>query len=126
MDVKKINSRSKGQVGEREWRDYLISHGINAQRGLCQSRGNDGTNSDVISDKINNYNIHWEVKRVEKLNIYNAMDQANKDKLNDSIPIVAHRKNKTKWLITLQANDFFNLIKEDKSEQTKTHNKNNG
>ena len=56
--------------------------------------------------------IENEVKRVDKLNVNKAMDQARNDCKGESLPIVAHRKDYGKWLITMDAEDWFNLYKE--------------
>ena len=99
------NSRNKGKVGELEWVHFLKDHGINARRSqqFCGTSGD----ADVISDLP----FHWEVKRVEKLNIDNAMEQAIRD-TQGNIPVVAHRKNRKEWLCTLRAEDLLSLIRE--------------
>jgi hypothetical protein len=54
--------------------------------------------------------FHLEVKRVERLNIHDAMTQSIRDAAEGQMPIVAHRKNRTEWLVTLRAEDFLKLI----------------
>lgn len=103
--MSKINSRNKGVVGEREWAAMLSSAGYEARRGQQFSGSSDSP--DVVCKELP---FHWEVKRVERLNIDIAMDQAIRDS-GDKIPVVAHRKNKKSWLITMQAESFFDLIK---------------
>ena len=52
------------------------------------------------------------MKRVEKLNIHEAMAQAEHDAEAEgkgNMPIVAHRRNNTKWLVTMRAEDWFKL-----------------
>ena len=56
--------------------------------------------------------IHTDVKRVEKLNIYEAMSQSMRDCAESNIPIVAHRRNRFDWLITMKAADWFKLYRE--------------
>lgn len=56
--------------------------------------------------------VHIEVKRVERLNIENAMSQAVGDSANGEIPIVAHRKNNCPWFVTMLAEDWFNIYRE--------------
>ena len=53
--------------------------------------------------------IHCEVKRVEKLNIDDALEQATRDCKEGRIPVVFHRKNKKKWKATLDL-DMFMMI----------------
>lgn len=58
--------------------------------------------------------IHVECKFVESLNLKAAMEQSKNDALacgNGDFPIVAHRKSRQPWLITMDANDWFILYK---------------
>ena len=58
--------------------------------------------------------IHIEVKRVEHLNIDDALDQARRDagKTTGNLPTVFHRKNNTGWKVTMDAADWFKLYRE--------------
>lgn len=95
-----INSRAKGARGEREWAEWLRDNlGIDARRGQQFAGGPDSP--DVIGLK----GTHAEVKRVEKLNISNAMTQAERDCGDNNLPYVAHRKNGEEWMITIRATD---------------------
>jgi hypothetical protein len=53
--------------------------------------------------------IHQEVKRVERLDLYGAMLQAKRDAKRGEIPIVAHRKNDHRWVVIMDAEDWFTL-----------------
>lgn len=55
--------------------------------------------------------VHIEVKRVERLNISEAMAQAvrDADRFNDGLPAVFHRRNREQWLVTLRLDDFMKL-----------------
>ncbi len=101
-----MNSKRKGKDGELEWANFLKEHGIEARRGQ-QFRGTKDS-PDVISSL--DY-VHFEVKRVENLNIHKAMDKALTES-QDKIPVVAHRKNRTEWLITIRAEDWVKTIKQ--------------
>ncbi len=102
------NSNAKGKRGERAWRDKLREHGfIQSRRGQQFSGGTDSP--DVICPELPG--IHFEVKYVQKLNMYNAIDQAKFD-CGDKVPVVASRKNDAEWLITMRGDDWLNLIKQ--------------
>lgn len=97
-----MNSRIKGKRGELEWRDVLRDLGFtNAQRGQ-QRRG--GVDSPDVIGGIPG--THPEVKRVERLNVDSAMQQAIRDSAGVRIPYVAHRRNHRPWLVTVQAHDL--------------------
>lgn len=100
-----INSRQKGAAGEREWAKLCREQGFEDARRGQQFSGIEG------KDVVGLPDIHVEVKRVERLNISKAMQQAIEDKAEDEIPIVAHRKNYEDWLITMTADDWFKLYK---------------
>jgi Holliday junction resolvase len=96
-----MNSRDKGARGEREWAAYLAEMGFPARRG-CQFQGT--PDSPDVSGGIPG--THAEVKRVERLNVDAAMEQAEADAGDAAIPYVAHRRNRKPWLVTLRACDL--------------------
>ena len=103
-------SRDKGARAERMWRDVCRAEGYDAERG-CQmyDRGSE------IADVIGLSGIHVEVKMVERLNVRDAMAQSIADAEAEgkgNIPIVAHKKSRRPWLVTLRAEDFFRLYRE--------------
>jgi len=100
-------SRSRGQRGERLWRDQLRDAGFTAERGR-QHHGRDDA-PDVVCPSLPT--IHFEVKFVEKLNINNAIKQAIED-ANKKTPVVAHKKANAPWLVTMLASDWLDIIKE--------------
>lgn len=105
---KKVNSKRKGADGEREFANLCKEHGFDVRR-TQQYCGKTGDASDCVGLP----NIHIEVKRVQALNIDKAMAQAIHDsEHNNVMPIVAHRKNNAKWLITMRADDWFEMYKE--------------
>jgi hypothetical protein len=104
-----MNSCQKGKVGEREWRDVLKEKGFEARRGRQFS------GSPESPDVVSNLPFHFEVKRVEALNIDKAMEQAQRD-CGKSMPVVAHRKNKRPWLVTMVAEDWLELVREKHSD----------
>lgn len=106
---KPVKPRNKGARGERDAILYLKDQGFSwdMKRGL-QSRGGGAEQADVM----NAGPFHVEVKRVEKLNIHAALQQACDDAAEGKIPIVLHRRNNEKWKVTLRADDFFEIFRE--------------
>ena len=94
-----MNSKRKGSNGERELVDLLRSAGINAHRNDQMYVG--GKNNPDVYAEINGQPLHIEVKRVERLNILEAMQQAVNDAAESSLPVVVHRRNRSQWLITI-------------------------
>ena len=95
-----MNSREKGAAAERELANILRKHGYTARRGQQYS----GANGDA--DVVGIPGVHIECKRVERLNIHDAMQQAVRDARDGEIPVVIHRKNRTEWLATLRLEDW--------------------
>ena len=115
-----INSKQKGARGERELAHKLEEYGYNAKRSV-QYNGKDGQ-----ADVIGLPHIHCEVKRVEKLNIYNAIEQAKRDAKNDDMPTVFHKKNRCNWLVTMELDEFMKLYEDYmNSERVKAYIKKN-
>lgn len=101
-----INSKQKGNRGEREFAKLCRENGFHETRRGQQYNGLDG--EDVVGLPY----MHVEVKRVERLSISKAIRQAVEDAKDGQIPMVAHRKNREEWLITMRAKDWFGLYKE--------------
>ncbi len=102
------NGKQKGKRGELEFSRFCRERGYDTRR-TAQFCGNTGQADDVIGLP----GIHIEVKRVEKLNVQEAMQQAIHDSIPDKkIPIVAHRKNNCEWFVTMRAKDWFKLYRE--------------
>lgn len=103
-----INSKAKGKVGELEFAHLCKEHGYEVRRTAQYN----GKELDSKADVVGLPNIHCEVKRVEKLNIDKAYEQAVRDSVgSNDLPVVFHRKNRKKWLVTMSAEDWFKLYK---------------
>lgn len=100
-----MNSRDKGKRGELDLSHVLQKYGYETRRGQQYS----GANGDA--DVVGLDGIHIECKRVEKLNIDKAMEQAIRDAQDGELPTVFHRKNGKKWLVTMRLNDWMKLYK---------------
>lgn len=100
-----MNSRNKGAAGEREWANWLCAEGYKARRGQQYSGNPDAP--DVVCDLP----FHFEVKRVERLNLLQAMIQATAD-CGPKMPVVAHRLNRGEWQVTMLASDWIKLVRE--------------
>ena len=95
--------REKGKRGERELAGILRENGFDTRRGQ-QYNGADGS-----ADVIGLPEIHVEVKRVERLNIYEAVQQAQRDARPGEMPAVFYRKNRESWLVTMPLTDWLKL-----------------
>ena len=110
-----MNSREKGARGERELSGILRDYGFDSRRGQQYC----GLNGDA--DVIGLPGIHIECKRVERFNIYEAMQQAGRDSGDGETPAVFHRRNREGWLVTMILDDFMKLYKAGGKEIEKKH-----
>lgn len=97
------NSRAKGAAGERELAQVLCDMGYHARRTqqYCGAAGD----SDVVVEELPG--VHLECKRVQRLNIDEAMAQAVSDSSKTmATPTVWHRKNGAEWLVTVRLRDL--------------------
>ena len=101
-----MNSRQKGSRGERELAKIFREHGYEARRGqqYCGISGD--------ADVVGLPGIHVECKRVEKLNLLDAMEQAVRDAKDGELPAVFHRRDRCEWLVTRRLEDWFSLFRE--------------
>lgn len=100
-----MNSRAKGKRGELEWAKTLgILFGLKARRGAQFHGGVDSP--DVVGSWPG---THPEVKRVEDLDLFAALEQAVKDG-GAKLPYVAHRVNNKPWAVTILATDLARFI----------------
>lgn len=100
------SSRDKGKRGEAECARILREYGFNARRGQQYS----GANGDA--DVVGLPGIHLEVKRREKFEGYDWLDQAARDARPGEIPAVWWRKNDHRWVVMMDFEDFIQLYSE--------------
>lgn len=114
-----MNSKKKGKVGELELSHKLKDYGYQQCRRTAQYCGNTQDSADVVGLD----GIHCEVKRAEKLNIYNAIAQAIHDSAENGkgdLPTVFHRRNRCEWLVTMRLDDWIKIYREwDSSNKLK-------
>lgn len=104
-----VNGKRKGKDGELELARKFREHGYNARRSVQYN----GKEEEGQADILGLPGIHIECKRTERLNIYDAVNQAKRDsKGKQQIPVVFHRKNHCEWLAIMPLDDFMNLYRE--------------
>ena len=103
------NSRQKGKRGERMAAAKLKVLGICQEaRRTQQYCGYQEGDADLKTDIDG---IHFEVKFVERLNIHNALKQAQRDKMEEESSVVLHKKNREPWVIACYLDDWLTITK---------------
>lgn len=105
-----VNSRQKGAAFERKVANILKQYGYDCRRGQQYC----GANGDA--DVIGLEGIHIEAKAVERLNIYEAMEQAKRDARENELPAVFHKKNRKEILVTMTLKDWLQLYQKGDKE----------
>ncbi len=98
-------SKSKGARGERE-----AAKELNKIFNIDAYRGRQYSGSPESPDVVAMPEVHFEVKRTERLQLYPSLDQSSNDS-GDSIPVVLHRKNRRKWILVAYLDDIPDLCK---------------
>ena len=98
-------SREKGKRGERQVAALFREYGFDAKRGQQYHGGPDSP------DVVGVPGLHIEVKRTERLNLYDALAQAKRD-AGEDLPVVIHRRNDSEWVVILSFADFMKLYRE--------------
>ncbi len=105
-------SRDKGARGELEVRNLFRGAGYTAERGQQRHGGPDSP--DVRLPELPW--LHPEVKLYKRLQItrdvYGALDQAARDKAPDQMAVGFVRQDRCRWLVALEPEDFFRLVRE--------------
>ena len=100
------SSQAKGRRGEIELARVLQDYGLPVKAGDPANRGR---TPDIVGLPF----IHTEVKRVERLNVSEAMAQARRDsvKFRDGWPTLFHRRNREEWLVTMDLENWIEIYK---------------
>ena len=101
-----MNSKSKGKRGELELCRKLREYGYSCSRSVQYC----GANGDA--DVVGLPGIHIECKRVERLNLTDAMHQALRDSRPGELPAVFHRRNSEPWLVTMPLEKWIEIYRE--------------
>ena len=73
--------------------------------------GQSGTDVRLIGDALKRFQFSVECKRTESINIYEAIKQAQDNKLINTQWLVIHRKNNNEPIAILDAIAFFEILK---------------
>ena len=104
------SQQRKGAEGERELTELLLAHGVDAARHGQEQRYTGAKGLPDVEASVHGKRLHIECKRVERLNVPKAFEQAASDAADGYTPIVAHRQNRRPWLVTMSLVDFLTLF----------------
>lgn len=100
-------SRARGKRAELDLVHKLQSFGFSDARRTAQYCGKAGT-----SDVVGIPGVHCECKAVQRLNIWEALSQSERDSAADGkgdIPAVFFKRNRSGWYVAAPLSDFIRL-----------------
>jgi hypothetical protein len=142
---RRMNSREKGKRGERQWRDELRAHGFAARRGQ-QFAGGAESPDVVCEElawihfevkAVERLNIEDSMEQARKDCGARKAERGKDGHLTPAlsprggegddgrpmadgrwqkVPVVAHKRNHRRWLVTMEAETFFRLLRGDVPE----------
>jgi Holliday junction resolvase len=95
--------RAKGAEAEREVARILTAAGFPASRNA-----RNGLSAEDVSHQIPG--VWLEVKRRERLNVSEAMNQARAGAAAGQVPMIVHRRSREPWLVTLPLTDLLKMM----------------
>ena len=109
--MKTSSAKAKGRNLQKKIRELLIEH-LNIDPEDIESRSMGAGGEDLIMARAarQKFPFSIECKNVEKLNVWEAYEQA-KANCNDYEPLVVMKKNQKKPLVVIDANYFISLVK---------------
>jgi hypothetical protein len=94
-----VNSRAKGKRAELALAQILVPYWPEVCRNLDQFGAKK-------QDMLGTPGVHWQVKHVESLNIWKALNQAITEADPKDVPIVAFRRNRSPWYAALELDEL--------------------
>jgi len=99
-----MNSRAKGAAGERE---FIARHLVDRWPDACRNYYQGGASK---ADAANVGNVHWQIKRREKIEIWAAIKQAETEAKPGDLAVVAFRRSRSRWYCIVGADEFVALL----------------
>lgn len=100
-----LNSRAKGKRAEQAFiNEYLRPYWPAAARNVDQSKTDK-------RDVVEVAGVHFQIKAVESLSIWAALAQACTEADPTDIPVVAFKRNRSKWFCALEADELIALLR---------------
>jgi hypothetical protein len=102
--VSPINSRSKGKRAELALAQILVPYWPDVCRNLDQFGAKK-------QDMLGTPGVHWQVKHVESLNIWKALEQAITEADPKDVPVVAFKRNRSPWFAAMELDELIPLLR---------------
>ncbi len=107
------SAKAKGRRCSQAVADLLLEHAkhLTERDVLVTSSGETGVDVKLSAAAFEQYPLNIEAKNVEKLNIWQALEQAESHE-GGGVPVVFFKRNRSKLYVALDASFFVNLLQE--------------
>jgi len=115
MATKSRSRKSKGMRFQKEIKQLLHEYFPEFEDDDFKTAISGESGEDIhISPNArhNRVPLSIECKNTEKLNIWNAIEQTEKNSKDNNIPVVFFRRNRTKPYVVLDAKNFLEILRE--------------
>lgn len=110
--MKPQSAKAKGRSGAKEVKQLLVEHLGCAEEDIAvRSSGANGEDLILAAAARALFPFSPEIKRVEKLNIWEALAQA-KANAGQHTPILLFRRNRSQWFVALETEAFLDIVRE--------------
>lgn len=110
--MKTSSCKAKGRRLQDWVRDQLIKIGLNPDDIKCAIMGESGADVRLFGDAKKAFPYNVECKNVERVNIWEAYNQATTH--GDGQPLVIIKRNHHKPLAVIEADHFFELVNQNR------------
>lgn len=111
--MKTSSAKNKGRRFQQEIRDLILetlAH-LKPDDVRSTSMGASGVDIQTSPKCQKDFPFACEIKNQEKISIWSALEQTERNSTNKLLPILFFKRNRSKAYVTLQVNDFFKIIK---------------
>ena len=112
-----VNGNKKGKVGELE-ACRAVEDALDLFPGTLGRSQQYSGKGESSADIVGLPGVHFEVKRVESLNLYKALKQALRDAKGNNVPTVLHRRNREDWVVIVRLKDLPKLVETIQKKET--------
>lgn len=115
--MKPRSAKNKGKRLQNTVRDLILEHfsQLEPDDVVSTLMGDSGTDIKLSPAARKVFPYSPECKNQEKLNIWASLEQAEKNTKDSTHPILFFKRNRTKMYVAMDAEHFFNLIRNNSS-----------
>ena len=114
--MKPRSAKNKGKRLQNAIRDLILEHfpQLEPDDVVSTLMGDSGTDIKLSHAARQKFPYSVESKNQEKLNVWSSLEQAEKNVKEGTYPVLFFKRNRSKMYVAMDADHFFQLIKNQK------------